>query len=141
MDIFGQDIKLDEYLNAVVAANGEFVLTSGAETAVQNIIIRLATPRGSLFYDSEFGSYLHEFIYEENTPTNRMSLEIEVTTRIEESNQVITGSVDVEIFRWDEEGIDGNCSFELINDDHTYNLSMGWITEKKELLIKDVNTY
>jgi phage baseplate assembly protein W len=141
MDIFGSDIKLDKNLNAVVAANGELVLTSGPETAVQNIIIRLATPLGSLFYDPEFGSLLHEYFHEENTETNRMALESELEERIDESNQVKEGTVEVNIISWDERGINVSCNFELIDEDHTYNLVFDWINEKKEMLIKDVSTY
>ena len=47
-DLWGQDIALDDSGQAKVAANGELVLTSGVETGVQDIKLRLFTRLGAL---------------------------------------------------------------------------------------------
>jgi hypothetical protein len=65
--IFGQDIKIDESGQALVAANGELILTAGVETGVQDVRLRLETPLGELFYDIDFGSLIHEFFLDEST--------------------------------------------------------------------------
>ena len=79
--IYGEDILLDQSMQAVVRANGELAVSEGTQTALQDIKLRLFTPLGGLFYDSEFGSGLIEFVKDENTVTNRLALAAEVKRR------------------------------------------------------------
>ena len=74
-DLWGQDIALDDSGQVKVAANGELVLTDGVETGVQDIRIRIFTRLGSLFYDTDFGSLIHDWILEESTAANRAAFE------------------------------------------------------------------
>lgn len=63
-DLWGQDIALDESGQAKIAASGELILTDGLETGLQDIRLRLFTRLGTLFYDEDFGSLLHDWILE-----------------------------------------------------------------------------
>jgi phage baseplate assembly protein W len=137
-DIFGQDIKLDATMQAVVAANGELVLTTGAETGVQDIRIRLFTPLGSLFYDTEWGSLVHNWFLEENSESARMGFEAEMARRVRTDPRVQLGSVSCTVTAWDENGIAASLSFTFIEEDHPYNLVITLDSEKKELVISDV---
>jgi phage baseplate assembly protein W len=138
-DIWGQDIQLGDDGQAVVAANGELVLTDGTGTGVQDIRLRLLTPLGELFYDTEFGSLLHEWIKEESTALTRMGFEQEVVKRLEMDPRVDIGTVACRIMAWDETGITAECSWTFIAETHPENLVLTYDASKKELVVKDAN--
>lgn len=136
--IFGQDIKLDDSGQAVVAANGELVLTQGPATGSQDIRIRLFTPMGTLFYDQDFGSLIHEWVKDENTLAARMAFCAEVTRRIRLDPRVLYGTETCSIRSWDETGIKAAVAWRFIEEDHDFNLVIE-TNEDMELVIKDVN--
>jgi len=137
-EIFGQDIKLDETGQAMVAANGELLLTTGTDTGSQDIKLRLATPLGTLFYDKEFGSNLHEWKNDENSLSRRMGFCTEVTRRIRLDPRVVPGSESCSILSWDEKGIKTQVSWRFVNESHIYNLVIE-VGNNMEMVIKDVN--
>jgi hypothetical protein len=139
IDVFGQDIKLDAAGQAMVAANGELLLTEGAETGVQDIRLRLGQPLGELFYDKEFGALIHYWIKEENTAGNRIAFPAEVERRLQRDPRVLTGSVICKIIRWDEQQLTASVQWTFIDDDHPYNLVIAIDRNKQEMVIKDVN--
>jgi hypothetical protein len=142
MDIFGQDIKLNDAMQAIVAANGELVLTDdGTETGLQDIRLRLFTRLGELFYDIEYGSMIHDWIKEENTLNNRMAFEAEVQRRVQDDPRVQMGTVSCDILSWDETGLTAQVSWQFIEDDHPYNLVIEYDGDKSDMVIKDVNPY
>jgi phage baseplate assembly protein W len=138
-DIFGQDIKLDVAGQAMVAANGELILTSGVETGLQDVRHRLGTPLGELFYDADFGSLIHEWFLDENDLSRRMAFEAEVEQRIEADPRVVLGSVDCSIKAYDETGFSAQVVWEFIGEDHPFNLVVTVDSTKKEMVIADVN--
>ncbi len=66
-NLWGEDIVIDSTNSPKIASNGELLLTSDVDTPLQDIKLRLFTPLGSLFYDKNFGSLIHEFIFDDNT--------------------------------------------------------------------------
>ena len=138
-DIFGQDIKLDTTGLAMVAANGELLLTQGAETGVQDIRLRLFQRLGELFYDIDFGALLHDWIKEESTQANRDGFAAEAESRIEADPRVESGTATCEVISWDETGLTALAGWQFIGDDHPYNLVVSWDNDKKEMVIADVN--
>lgn len=127
-------------MQALVAANGEVVMTEGAETGVQDIRLRLIIFLGTLFYDVDFGALIHNWIKEENILSARMGFEAEVKRRIEMDPRVVLGTTDCKIESWDETGITANVSWKFIDEDHPYNLVIEVNSDKMEIVIKDVNT-
>lgn len=138
-DLFGQDIKVGADGQALVAANGELVLTAGVETGLQDIRLRLEGVLGDLFYDIDWGSLIHEWYQEENTATNRDAFEAEVEQRIEADPRVVLGTVTCKVASWNETGFTAQAAFEFITEDHPFNLVISYDSAKKELVIKDVN--
>ena len=138
-DIFGQDIKLDDTMQAAVAANGELILTDGVDTAIQDIRIRLFTILGGLFYDVEFGSRVHEWINEENTPANRMAFESEIIRCVQKDPALIAETVVCRVTGWDDTGIRAELSGVLIGEDHPFNLVIQTDSSKMDMVIKDVS--
>lgn len=138
-DIYGQDIRLDAAGQAVVAANGELVLTEGVETGVQDIRLRLFTRLGRLFYDVGFGSLLHDWIKEENTAANRGAFETEVERRVLADPRVRAGSARCRVQSWDETGLVARAQWYFIDEDHPYNLVIEVDSDKWEMVINDVD--
>lgn len=138
-EIYGHDIKLGDDGQALVATNGELLLTSGVETGVQDIRLRCGTPLGELFYDSEFGSLIHEWFLEENTQENRAAFECEVERRIEEDPRVVLVSAQCKVTSWNETGFTALATWEFIDETHPYNLVISYDSTNKELVITDVN--
>jgi hypothetical protein len=139
IDLFGQDIKLGDDGQALVAANGELILTEGAETGVQDIRLRLGTPLGELFYDVEFGALVHEFFLDEDSQDRRVAFTAEIEQRVEEDPRVVLGSVTCEIVHFNERGFSARAVWEFIDEDHPFNLVLSYDADKKELVIADVN--
>lgn len=137
--VFGQDIKLDEDMQAMPAANGELLLTVGPGTGTQDIKLRLSTPLGNLFYDKGFGSKLHEWKNDENSLNRRMGFCSEVVRRIRLDPRVAPGSESCSILSWDEKGIKTEASWRFINESHIYNLIIE-VGNNMEMVIKDVNS-
>lgn len=138
-ELWGQDIALDENNNPKIAASGELVLTRGVETPLQDIKLRLFTRLGVLFYDKEYGSLIHDFIFEENTAQNRAALLSEIIMRIEKDPRVETGKVSAKILNWDEKGVQVAINFTLIGEDNETNLLLRGDTYSKTLIIEDIN--
>ena len=138
-DLWGQDIALDDSGQAKVAANGELVLTSGVETGVQDIKLRLFTRLGALFYDLDFGSLISDWFYEDSTATTRAAFLAEVTMRVEEDPRVVVGSVKSSYLAWDEKSLTVAVEWRFINEDQPLNLMLQADKSVRELVIKDGN--
>lgn len=138
-DLWGQDVALDNQRQARVAANGELLLTEGVSTGVQDVMLRLLTPLGSLFYDREFGSLLHEFIKDESTASRRMEFEAEVVLRVELDPRVVVGSVSCRVTAWDETSLTAEASWRFIDEDSPTNIVLQADKLTLELVIADVN--
>ena len=121
-DLWGQDIALDDAGQARIAASGELVLTDGVETGLQDIRLRLFTRLGTLFYDEDFGSLLHDWILEESTEANRAAFCSEVVMRVEADPRVELGSVSCSVLLWDERRLAARVRWTFIGEDHPLNL-------------------
>lgn len=139
-DIFGQDIALDAEQKPRIAASGDLLLADGVETGLQDILLRLRTPRGGLFYDAAFGSRLHEWSQEESTQANRMALEAEVRRRIQADPRVQPMSVTAAILKWDDKSVTLMAIWKFVGEDHPYNLVIEVGGGKIEALKSDVRT-
>lgn len=138
-DLWGQDIALDENGQALVAANGELVLTEDVATGVQDIRLRLFTYLGSLFYDTGFGSLLFDYVKEESTQETRAAFVAEVTMRVELDPRVVPHTVKTSILMWDERQLVASVRWRFTDHDQPFNLVMQLNKETKELIVKDAN--
>lgn len=137
-DIFGQDIALDTELQARVAANGELILTDGADTGVQDIWLAIYTYMGTLFYDTEFGSRIPDWFKEENTTANRLGFIAEVKRIVRKDPRVQPGTERCSISAWDNTGITAEAAWQWIGDDHPYNLVFRASAEDGAVKLKQV---
>lgn len=139
--IYGQDIKLDDDMQAAVAANGELVLTDGTDTGEQDIKLALFTYLGTLFYDIEHGSTVFDWIKEESTATTRSAFCVEVARCINTDPRVVPMSSKCHILSWDEAGITASASWRFIDETHPFNLIFEVGADSKiSKVVEDVNT-
>ena len=136
-DRWGQDVALDEDGQARVAANGELVLSDGVDTGVQDVRLRLLTRLGTLFYDLDFGSLIHDWIYEESTAVNRAAFVAEVVRCVSTDPRVVVGTVRGSILKWDEKTLQASVSWRFIDVDHPLNLVLQADKTVRELVITD----
>ena len=136
-ELWGQDIALDANGQAKVAANGELILTDGVDTGVQDIVLRVFTRLGSLFYDTSFGSLIHDWIQEESTAANRAALESEIIMRVELDPRVVVGSVRCAVTRWDETTLTMEVSWRFMTEDTPLNLVLQIDKNTMEMVIQD----
>lgn len=136
-DIWGSDIALDENNQAIVAANGELVLTEGVDTGVQDIKLRLFTYLGTLFYDTGYGSRIFDFVYGDNTQENRAAFVAEVDMCVEADPRVVPHTVKTSILTWNESQLIAAVRWDFIDIDQPFNLVMQVNKETKELIVKD----
>jgi len=137
-NIFGQDIALDADLQARVAANGELVLTDGADTGVQDIWLAICTYVGTLFYNAEFGSRIPDWFKEENTIANRLGFVTEVKRILRKDQRILQGTERCSISIWDNTGITAEAAWQWIGDDHSYNLVFRASAEDGAVKLKQV---
>lgn len=138
-DIFGSDILLDREGQAVVAANGELIWCDGLTAAVQDIELRIKTSLGRLFYDQDFGSAIPDYVYDENTKSNRISLAAEVRRRVELDARVLAGSASCSILKWDENGLALEARWTWWETAEPQNLTVTIARPGAERLIEDLN--
>lgn len=138
-DLWGQDIALDDAGQARIAASGELVLTDGVETGLQDIRLRLFTRLGTLFYDEDFGSLLHDWILEESTEANRAAFCSEVVMRVEADPRVELGSVSCSVLLWNERRLAARVRWRFIGEDHPLNLVLRLDKSTQTAVIEDVH--
>ena len=138
-DLWGQDIALDESGQAKIAASGELILTDGVETGLQDIRLRLFTRLGTLFYDEEFGSLVHDWILEESTEATRAAFCSEVVMRVEADPRVALGSVSCSVLLWDERRLTARVRWTFIGEDHPLNLVLRIDKSPQTAVIQDVH--
>lgn len=138
-DLWGQDIALDAAGQAKIAASGELILTDGVETGLQDIRLRLFTRLGTLFYDDEFGSLVHDWILEESTEATRAAFCSEVVMRVEADPRVALGSVSCSVLLWDERRLTAWVRWTFIGEDHPLNLVLQIDKSTQTVVIQDVH--
>ncbi len=126
-DIYGQDILLDETFQPVISDTGEQLFTSGAQTVVQQIKLRLATPiaednQTGLFYNNTFGSRLYLYIREENSPENRNAMIAETINTINKDNRVNPNKTFANVATNPDGSAQIRVQFEILNEESPFNL-------------------
>lgn len=138
-DLWGQDIALDGAGEALLAGNGELILTNGVETGVQDIRLRLLTRLETLFYDVNFGSLIYDWFFEESSPDSREALLAEIVLRVEQDPRVRPGTVWARVLSWDSCTVQVAVEWFFIASDQPSNLVLQADKVLHELLIKDVS--
>jgi hypothetical protein len=98
-------------------------------------MIRLSTYLGSLFYDTEYGSYLLDYILDEDTEETRLAICDEIIRRTEEDPRVKAGSPTARIAAWTLGTITIEAGFELMDMESRFNLVLSLDKRLKEITL------
>ena len=105
---------------------------------MQDIRLRLFTRLGNLFYDTDFGSLLHDWIREESTASARSAFCAEVITRVEADPRVVPGTVTCNVTSWDAVSLTALCRWRFLDSDTPLSLVLQANKSTLELVIADV---
>ncbi len=75
----------------------DFVMTEGTDLLKQNIIRRLTTPRGSIFFNKEFGSEVYSWIKARDISLNYVEAHISMV--LAECDEIKPYSINVEAYK------------------------------------------
>lgn len=119
-EIYGVDISWEDDYELLPA--GDIETTKGVSCVIQDIVNELSTPKGSLFYDSEYGVDIWKYLHEENTLLNRLGITQEVKKVLKNNSRIKPATIQVGVLNWDLEKINLEAEFKLIAEDNPVNL-------------------
>ena len=117
------DIRLDGSWQLTQAADGDAPLCSGLDCLYQNIVLEAITQPGDLFYDTEFGWGLYDFLQSEDSELVRLEIVQRVKSKLEKREVILPGSVSVQI-DYTEDTFRLRCGFRFTDEDTGRNLSV-----------------
>lgn len=121
----GIDLQIDRG-DFRLAPSGDIALCSGRDCLAQDLVIRLGTPRGDLWWKPDFGVDLHRFIHVEDTALARLDLAQMVAEAMEQDPRVVPGSARAEVEEWDRDSVRVRASCQPVDGSGPLNLVLGY---------------
>ena len=140
-DYLGTDAYLDTTTGDIVPlARGDIHSIDGNRLVLQDIWLRLVTPRGSLWCHPSYGIDIYDYLHAEDSRLNRMGLRAAVTEEIIKDPRVVPESIDVQIPEWKERYcVDVEISFEIVGETNRQNFVLGYdLTDISKSVVKGV---
>jgi len=91
------DIRLDDNFQLTAAATGDAPLCSGRECLFQVIAIEAATQKGDVFFDTDFGWSLYDFVQSEDDDLTRLEIEQRVYFGLQKYDVITPESIGVSV--------------------------------------------
>lgn len=91
------DIRLDDSWQLTQAADGDAPLCSNLDCLYQNIVLEAITQPGDLFYDTEWGWGLYDFIQSEDTELTRLEIVQRVRSKLQKREVILPETINVKI--------------------------------------------
>lgn len=123
-ELIGYDIMIDENGNFVSAPDGDVETVYGYSCLVQEIKNEMMTQPGEIFYDTEYGFGLLDFIQAQDTEINRLELTQRIRTKLSEKEFIDPNSVNVDIKEWNLNSIGILASFRVADKLIQLNISI-----------------
>ena len=117
------DIRLDQTWQLTQAADGDAPLCSGLECLYQNILLEALTQPGDLFYDSEFGWGLYDFIQSEDTALTRLEIQQRIRSKLQKREQIQSDSIEISL-SFQEDTVSITCSFQFLEESTARELNL-----------------
>lgn len=128
------DIKLDNTWGLTQAANGDAPVISDVECLIQDIKLEAITQAGELFYDTEYGWSLLEFIQSEDNELTHIEINERIRSKLSKRNQI-----DIESIRntitFKDDVLNIEIAFRLINDSQTHVIDI--VLNRIKVEVKD----
>lgn len=117
------DIRLDDYWQLTRAADGDAPLCSNLDCLYQNIILEAVTQPGDLFYDTEWGWGLYEFIQSEDTELTRLEITQRVRNKLQKREVILPETISISITRVDDT-FQLRCTFRFAGESEPRKLNV-----------------
>lgn len=117
------DIRLADDWRLTRAADGDAPLCSGLECLYQNIALEAATQKGDLFYDSDFGWSLYDFIQSEDDELVRLELVQRARMGLQKREVILPESIKVNVSH-DGDTFRLSCSFRFAEEEEARELTV-----------------
>lgn len=117
------DIRLDDSWQLTQAADGDAPLCSGLDCLYQNIVLEAITQPGDLFYDTEFGWGLYDFIQSEDTDLVRLEMTQRVKSKLQKREVILPETISVKIVRADDT-FRLRCTFRFAGEDRARTIGV-----------------
>lgn len=117
------DIKLTESWQLTQATNGDAPITADIECLIQDIKLEALTQEGELFYDSDYGWSLLDFIQSDDDDLIRLEIKERVKSKLERRPEIDAESIQTSI-QFEEDVLKLNLLFRLINGDQDYSIDI-----------------
>lgn len=90
------DIKLDDEWQLTPAASGDAPVTDDVEGLLQTIRTESITQEGELFYDTDFGWSLLDFVYAQETDLAKIEIESRIKKKLAKYDEIVPDTVEVQ---------------------------------------------
>lgn len=117
------DVRLDDAWRLTRAADGDAPLCSGLDCLYQNIILEALTQPGDLFYDTDWGWGLYEFIQSEDTELTRLEITQRVRGKLQRREVILPETISISIDRMDDT-FRLRCTFRFAGEDTDRDLNI-----------------
>jgi phage baseplate assembly protein W len=107
---------------------GDLFLRASTDVVLQDIWLRIATPKGDLWCHPDYGVDIYAYIQAENTMTNRMAICAMVRDEVRKDPRITPESVYVAVKAWraEEQQIDLEISLQIEGRTNRENLVVGY---------------
>lgn len=107
---------------------GDLFLCDSGDVVLQDVWLRITTPKGDLWCHPGYGVDIYAYIQAENTMTNRMSLCAMIRDEVRKDARVVPESVEVTVGGWNQETqeISVDVSFRIEGRSNKENLVVGY---------------
>ena len=115
---FGTDIALQNF--DIVLTYGDFELVKDENCFFQHLKHALEIPKGSYYYDPDFGSRIYQFLHANVDNYTLIDFEIAIREVLEIQPLILQDSIEIKV-SYENESLKASVYFETI-DDSPYNL-------------------
>ena len=130
------DIRLDDNFQLTAAATGDAPLCSGRECLFQAIAIEAATQKGDVFFDTNFGWSLYDFVQSEDDELTRLEIEQRVYFGLQKYDVISLESIQINVSYADGTFLI-KCSFKFTDDTESNDLTIVIDAVSVEVLTSD----
>lgn len=122
----GTDIHLDRIGQFLITAGGDTDLCGDETCLMQDVVHRLTTPLGGLFYDPAYGLDIYRFLHMDGSPLSRYELCQSVREQLQLEPRILRDSIQVSVLRWDAKSVHLAIQFAWI--DGTTPANLVWLS-------------
>ncbi len=90
------DIKLNDEWQLTPAASGDAPVTDNVEGLLQTIRTESITQEGELFYDTDFGWSLLDFVHAQETDLAKIEIESRIKKKLAKYDEIVPDTVEVQ---------------------------------------------